>query len=231
MGEVYEPGEASRGGSEHTVPAMTRSDLLSSVCTQIFVPRVSHRRAALVIFRAAGRFGGPPSVHRLRGKHLPKPSFLRAPWIAPAALVVALASLGVNLWLIQKLRAPEKVAGPAIERVLRRMAEEDARIRYTIRVPAGTPLHFDVPVDESYTVKLRTQIPIDTEVRVPIRGPLGTATVRVPIKTTIPINRDVPVRIRDTFNLRTETKTEFVVPLELRVRDLPLRELNQALEP
>ena len=161
----------------------------------------------------------------------PKLSILRAPWIAPAALAVAVASLALNGWLLLKLREPERLVAPTVGRVLTRLAEQDVRIKYQIRVPAGTPLHFDVPIDEQYTVKLRTTLPIDTNVRLPLQTPFGNRTVTVPVKTNIPLRQDIPFHVVDTFRLRTQTKTEYVVPLEIRVRDLPLDELRQSLNP
>lgn len=151
--------------------------------------------------------------------------------MAPAALVVALLSLGVNAWLLSLLGRPERLVAPAVERVLGRLGESDATITYTVRIPAGMPLHFDVPIDEVYTVKLNTTLPINTRINLPIRTPLGTRTVSVPVNANIPIRTDMPVRLRDTFKLRTQTQTEFVIPLEVRVRDLPLEELRNSLDP
>jgi hypothetical protein len=162
---------------------------------------------------------------------LPRALDLRAPWIAPAALALALASLALNAALLWRLREPERLAAPMVERVLSRLAEDDAVLRYQVRVAAGTPLHFDVPIDERYTLKLRTTLPIDTNVRVPLRTPLGDRTVTVPIKTSIPIRTDIPLHITDTFRLRTQTQAEYVVPLEVRIRDLPLDQIRRALEP
>lgn len=154
-------------------------------------------------------------------------------WIAPAALGVALVSLALNAWLLWRLRSPEQLAGPAVERVLDRLAADDVRIKYEVRIPAGTPLHFDIPFDQRYTVRLNTTLPIDTRVRVPFRSPLGGGSyqITVPIKTSIPIRQDVPLHLRDTFRLRTSTKAEIVVPLEIRVRDLPLDALRRSLNP
>lgn len=145
--------------------------------------------------------------------------------------MVALLSLIGNALLLMKLREPERLAAPAVGRLLTRLAEEDARIRYQIRVPAGTPLHFDVPVDERYTVKLRSSLPIDTRVNVPVRTPFGNRTIDIPVKTTVPLRQDIPVHVVDTFRLRTQTRTEYVVPLEIRVRDLPLDAIRQSLDP
>lgn len=156
----------------------------------------------------------------------------RAGWIAPAALGVALVSLLLNGWLLWRLRSPERLAAPAVERVLDRLVEEDARIKYEVRIPAGTPLHFDIPFDQQYRVKVNTTLPIDTRVRVPFRSPLGgTYQVAVPIRTDIPIRTELPVHLRDTFRLRTSTKAEITVPLEIRVRDLPLDALRRSLDP
>jgi hypothetical protein len=81
----------------------------------------------------------------------------RSPWIAPAALAVACVSLLMNATLLWRLRSPERLAAPAVERVLRRLATSDAVIHYRVRIPAGTPLHFDVPVDQTYRLQLRTR--------------------------------------------------------------------------
>lgn len=151
--------------------------------------------------------------------------------MAPVALAVALVSLAANAFLVSRLRHPERIAAPAVGRVLDRLGDSDARIRYEVRVPAGTPLHFDVPFEQTYRVRLNANFPINTTIGVPLRGPLGTYTVRLPIRTNIPVKTDMPVHLRDTFRIRTQTQTEYVIPLEIRVRDLPLDELRKSLEP
>ncbi|HEU0080144.1 MAG TPA: hypothetical protein VFQ76_21025 [Longimicrobiaceae bacterium] len=155
----------------------------------------------------------------------------RAAGIALAALVVAAVALGANLYLLWRLRSAESRAVGTALRALDRLAAEDARVQYRIRLAAGTPLRLDIPVDERLRVDLNTQLPIDTQVRVPFRSPLGTHQVTVPIKTTVPIRTVVPLHIRHTFRLRTQTRDELVVPLEVRIRDLPLDELRKSLQP
>ncbi|HEY0151055.1 MAG TPA: hypothetical protein VGB92_03595 [Longimicrobium sp.] len=159
----------------------------------------------------------------------PRPA--RNTWIAPVALAVAVLSLLMNAVLLSRLRHPERLAAPAVGRMVERLGKSDATIKYQVRVPSGTPLHFDVPFDQTYTIKLNTTFPINTTVNVPLRGPLGTYMVRLPINARIPIRTDMPVRLRDTFRVRTQTQTEYVIPLEIRVRDLPLDELRKSLEP
>src|ERR1041384_4402558 len=92
----------------------------------------------------------------------------RSSWIAPLALLLAAGSLGANGVLLYKLRRPERMLAPALERVSAQLQESNASIKYTVRIPAGTPVGFDVPIDQSYTIKLRTSLPINTTVRVPV---------------------------------------------------------------
>jgi hypothetical protein len=160
-----------------------------------------------------------------------KPPTRRASWTAPAALVLALLSLGLNALLLSKLRHPERMIEPALDRVASRLATSDAAIRYTVRIPAGTPVQLDIPIDQSYTVKLRASLPINTTVRMAFNTPFGQRTVSVPVRTTIPVRQDFPVRLVDTFHLRTETRTAYVVPLEIKLKDLPLDALKDAVKP
>lgn len=155
----------------------------------------------------------------------------RSPWIAPVALLLAAASLGANGVLLYKLRRPERMLAPALDRVASRLQASSGTIKYTVRIPAGTPVSFDVPIDQSYTIKLRTQIPINTTVRVPVSTPFGNRQVSIPVRTNIPIRQDLPVHLIDTFHLRTRTQAEYVVPLEIKLKDLPLDALRQTLQP
>lgn len=151
--------------------------------------------------------------------------------IAPLALGLALTSLALNAVLLWMLRNPERLAAPAIARAIERLKQDDAVIRYQVRIPAGTPLHMDIPIDERYQVRLNTTLPINTTIRLPINTPFGDRTVNVPVRANIPIRTDLPLHLRDTFRLRTETRAEIVVPLELPVRDLPLDALRRSLDP
>ncbi|HEV2147404.1 MAG TPA: hypothetical protein VGR37_08365 [Longimicrobiaceae bacterium] len=155
----------------------------------------------------------------------------RSAGIALAAMALATIALGANVYLLWRLRDAESRAVAAAHRALDRLEAEDARLAYRIRLPAGTPIRLDIPVDERLRVNLNTQLPIDTRVQVPFRSPFGNHTVVLPIKTTIPIRTEVPLHIRHTFRLRTRTEDAIEVPLEVRVRDLPLDVLRESLQP
>ncbi|HWK88652.1 MAG TPA: hypothetical protein VNP72_01605 [Longimicrobium sp.] len=155
----------------------------------------------------------------------------RARWIAPAALAAALLSLALNGVLLWMLRSPERLAAPALERAAARLKTSDAKLKYDVRIPVGTPVHFDIPVDERYIVKLNTTLPINTVINLPVSTPLGTRSFRVPVRANIPLRQDIPVHLRDTFRLRTRTEAEIVVPMQIPLRDLPLDELARSLRP
>lgn len=148
-----------------------------------------------------------------------------------AALALALLSLVLNGYLLWLLRNPARLAAPALGRALERLSSDTGSIRYTVRVPVGTPLSFDVPVNQRYRVRIDTRLPIDTRVTLPIRSPLGRYDVSVPLKTQLPIRLDLPVRIQDTFRLRTATRAEMRIPVETRLRDLPWGAVRHALAP
>jgi hypothetical protein len=154
----------------------------------------------------------------------------RIVWIALAALAVALLSLTANVYLLWQLKQPERWAGPLLTRVLRDVAAEDPTVRYRVRLPAGTPVRLDIPINERFSVRVDTQLFIDTRVRLPIRSPLGNYSVSVPVRSDIPLKASIPLEVRDTFRLRTQTQDEIVLPLEVRVRDLPLDALIRSLK-
>ncbi|HEX2077665.1 MAG TPA: hypothetical protein VHG08_08145 [Longimicrobium sp.] len=155
----------------------------------------------------------------------------RARWLAPAALAVALLSLALNGVLLWTLRSPERLLAPALGRIVDRLDQQNATLKYTVRIPAGTPVHFDIPIDERYEVRLNTTLPINTTIHLPVNTPFGSRNVQVPVRANIPLRTSIPLHLRDTFRLRTATQAEIVLPLEIPIRDLPLDELQAALKP
>ena len=123
---------------------------------------------------------------RQNGVRLNVSASSRTSWIAPVALAVALLSLLANGILLSRLSHPERIAAPAVGRVLDRLGSSDASIKYQVRVPSGTPLHFDVPFDQTYRIRLNASFPINTTVAVPLKGRLGPKPWRSPIRTAIP---------------------------------------------
>lgn len=141
-------------------------------------------------------------------------------WLAPAALGVALLSLAGNAYLLWQLRNPERWVAPAAARLLDGWLGPEATFRHTVRIPAGTPLRLDIPIDETFRIRVDTVIPINTTVRVPLRGPLGVYNVDLPIRTNVPLRTTLPLRIRHTFDLSTRTSSEIAIPIEIRLGEV-----------
>ena len=139
---------------------------------------------------------------------------------AALALLLALASIGLNVYLLQQLRHPERWAEPAVRRLLAGITGGDDVVEYTVRIPRGTPLALDVPVQERFTSGVDTVIPVRTRVRIPFETPLGTRSVVVPLRADIPLRTRLPLDIRHTFRLRTQTTQEIAIPIQIRLGDV-----------
>jgi hypothetical protein len=141
----------------------------------------------------------------------------RLPRLLPAlALAVAAAALAVSATVYWTLRHPERL----LDRALGSMADSSGVIVYTVRIPRGTPLNLDIPVNERFRIAVDTVLPINTTGRVPIRGPLGTAHVNVPIRSNVPIHAQVPLEVHHTFRLRTRTTQPIEIPLRFSLKEL-----------
>ena len=134
--------------------------------------------------------------------------------LASAALVVALVSIALNLFLLQRLREAQRALAP-VQPLIEQLMGPDRVIRSEVSIPAGTPINLDIPVDERVAVRVDTILPIRARVVIPLRSPLGNYNIPVPIRANVPLRATLPLRIRHTFRLRTSTPEEITVPIEL----------------
>ncbi|MEX2581959.1 MAG: hypothetical protein WD766_01720 [Gemmatimonadota bacterium] len=132
--------------------------------------------------------------------------------LSALAIAVAVLSLSINVYLALRIREAERVLAPARE-LMESLTIEDGSLRTDIRIPVGTPLNLDVPIDERVTIRIDTIIPIRTQVTVPLRSPVGNYDIPVPIRANVPLRANLPLRLRHTFRLRSETSEPIVVPI------------------
>ena len=140
--------------------------------------------------------------------------------LSGVAFALAAISILLNLFLLYRLSRPEELIAPIVHDLTRGMVDENGMLSYDVNIPRGTALALDLPIDERFSVAVDTVIPLNTTVRVPIRGPLGVARVAVPIRADIPLRTRLPLHIRHTFRLRTETTQPITIPIRLRLDDL-----------
>lgn len=133
-----------------------------------------------------------------------------------SALAVALAgvSLLLNLYLFIQLRRAEQAIAP-FRPMVEEMISEDGTVRSEVRIPAGTPINLSVPIDERVSIRIDTILPIRTRVTVPIRSPIGDYDIPVPIRANVPLRATIPLRLQHTFEVRTNTSAEIIIPIEL----------------
>lgn len=133
---------------------------------------------------------------------------------AGAALAVALLSLGLAVFLLLRMREAERQVAP-LRPILEEITTEAGGFRMEVRIPAGTPVELDIPLDETFRIAIDTVISIDTRVTVPLRSPLGNYDIPLPIRADVPVRTVLPLRVREVFRVRTQTPDEIVVPIEI----------------
>lgn len=138
----------------------------------------------------------------------------RAAALSWTAVAVAGVSLILNLYLLGQLREAQRAVEP-FRPMLEDLVGADGVVRSEVRIPAGTPINLDVPIDERVAIRVDTILPINTRVMVPLRSPLGNYNVQVPIRANVPLRATLPLRLQHTFRLRTSTSAEIVVPVEV----------------
>lgn len=134
--------------------------------------------------------------------------------VAAFALALALVSLAINAVLVIRLREAQATLEPLLPAV-EGLIDSTGVVRTSVRIPAGTPINLDVPVDERVSVRVDTVLPLNTTIQVPLRSPLGNYRIPVPIRANVPIRATIPIRLRHTFQLRTRTPENLDVPIEV----------------
>lgn len=134
--------------------------------------------------------------------------------LAGAALAVALLSLGLSIFQFLRIREAELQMAP-LRPILEEITTDAGGLRTEVRIPAGTPVQLDIPLDETFRISVDTVISIDTRVTVPLRSPLGNYDIPIPIRADVPVRTVLPLRVREVFRVRTRTPDEIVVPIEM----------------
>jgi hypothetical protein len=147
--------------------------------------------------------------------------------VSAVGLLIALVSLGLNFYLLRQLWQVERLAAAAVAHLSR--PDDDDRLRFPVRIPAGTAIGLTVPIDERVIIGIDTILPIRTHAVLPIRSPLGNYDLRVPVLADVPVNLRAPVRIQHTLRLNVTTPDDIVVPIEFRLSDIPLDSLIRVM--
>ena len=137
------------------------------------------------------------------------------------ALVLSLASLALNGYLLYALSSVRQTAAEMLDSALlglEGLVEEG--LYYEYQFEQSFPIVAKVPIQEEMTFPFAGNFPINTTVKVPINaGVLGTFTLDVPINTSVYVETEVPVTIEETFEVSTTIPVSMTIPIDLDPED------------
>jgi len=138
--------------------------------------------------------------------------------------VVALASLALNVFLINTLLSARRQVAEAVGVVAQGLGQlRSARFTYQVHIEQTVPVNLSVPISDTIRVPIATTVPLKTTLQVPIELPLlGTRIINVPVQTTIPVNLEVEVPVDLTVPIAATVPVVFDVPVEIALAGTPL---------
>ncbi len=161
----------------------------------------------------------------MRNPEHPAPSAPKALWvIALISLVLNLALAGALVygWVTARRFAADTAT--ALETF------SNQTITYRFRLNQTVPVRADVPFEQTLMMPVRQNLDIDTTVTVSQELPvIGQVTFDVPIRANVPVSFDIPFVISETFPVYTDVPLNLEIPVELPIRDTPLKPAIDAL--
>lgn len=133
--------------------------------------------------------------------------------------LVALASLGLNAFIIYELLQVRTQAGVALGQAAQSIGVvKQSSITYTVPIDEEIPINLNVPVKFTVNVPIKQDLAIDTTVDVPLDIPLlGTRVITVPIKTTVPVDLSVDIPVDKVVPINATIPVKFDVPIDLQL--------------
>ena len=134
--------------------------------------------------------------------------------------VIALVSLGINVYLVVSLLQARRQAAQAASTAAAAVEElRDSAIDYVVPIQQSLPVSLTVAYNQTVSVPISLTLPINTNVSVPLDTPLGTFPINVPVNTTIPININPQVPLNLSVPISTSVPISLSVPIHLSLRD------------
>jgi hypothetical protein len=141
--------------------------------------------------------------------------------ITIVALILAILSLALNLFLIQRLNQARTAAIATLDRTSQRLGSlADVSFKQTVRINQSFPVSGELPLHQDFTFPISMTVPVNTSVNVDVNTPLGPVSMPVAVNASVPIKLDVPVTISRTIPYSLTVPLDVQVPVEVRLRDL-----------
>lgn|GEM_PF-3052100 len=127
-------------------------------------------------------------------------------WVAVIALAV------VNYQLITTLLdAKRQVAEAAFTAAEAMGGMSSATIDYPVEIREAIPISLTIHYSDTVVVPISYTLPVNTNVSIPLRTPLGTFPINVPIALS------VPIRLTPTVPLNLAVPVSLTVPINIDV--------------
>lgn len=138
-------------------------------------------------------------------------------------LVISL--IAGNIWLGVKLGQTKHEITQALDQTSHALTEiGESKLPFSININEEVRFDAKINLKDGLKVPVKTVVPIDTVVDVPVSLPLvGATTIRVPIKTNVPITVDLDLIIDDDIPVDGTTNLSLAIPVS--VKETPFGDL------
>lgn len=132
--------------------------------------------------------------------------------------LIVVALLAGNIWAGANLLETKKELAVFIENTSMAVTEAgSSELPYTINISQKIPFNAEVNLSDGLRVPVKTAVPINTVVDVPITLPvIGTTIIRVPINTTVPIDMTLDLTLEKNIPVQGVTNLSLAIPVEIK---------------
>lgn len=139
--------------------------------------------------------------------------------------LAVIASLAANVYLVRVLLEARRQLGVAAVAAAGAVGDiGEAAIDYPVEIREAIPISMTVRYSEVISVPISYTLPINANVSVPLRTPLGTFPINVPVFTNIPIHLTPTVPINIAVPISMTVPVAIDVPIHVELADTPLGE-------
>lgn len=157
----------------------------------------------------------------------------RVMWLATAGFALALLSLLLNLVLVLRLGQVSRLGREvALEARGAFDKTQSEGINLIVDISQAIPVAVDVPVEETFNVRVQHDLVINETVQSQVTIPVvdRTVTLDIPIRATIPLDLDIPVHFGTTVNFQEDVSIDVALPLHLDPEAMGFGPLMEKIE-
>jgi hypothetical protein len=165
----------------------------------------------------------PPSVVVPPPEAAPPP---RARWRRPIDYYLlwlgVIVSLGINAYLLNLVIEVQRQLGTAAGDAAEAVADfSGASIDYPVEIRETIPVSLTVRYHDTISVPISYTLPINTNIAVPLRTPLGTFPLNFPVVASIPISLNPMIPISIVVPISHVVPIAIDVPIHIELADTP----------